>query len=110
MVWNLSWQYLKDSSAKIKSLVAAYYLKLEEIEDLKKYNIGIKEFNAKCLKKHIKEFVEIPRHPSFPVAHYYRDLYILKTMVRSWFELEYRRSVRKMKKEGKSLPKSLKLK
>ena len=105
MVKNLSWQYLKDSSAKIRVLVAGYYAKLEDIENLKKMNQEIKEFNAKCLKKYIKPYVDIPKRPCFPVAHYYRDLYILKGMVRNWFELEYRRCVRKMKKDGKSLPK-----
>jgi hypothetical protein len=42
--------------------------------------------------------LEIPQKPCFPVTRYFRDLNILQSMVRSWFEIEYRRHVRKLKK------------
>lgn len=48
-------------------------------------NIEIKEFNSKCLKKYIKPFLEVPRKPPYPVTRYFRDLAILKSMLRSWY-------------------------
>ena len=50
-------------------------------------NVEIKEFNSKCLKKYIKKYLDVPKKPDHPVTRYFRDLAILKSMLRSWFEI-----------------------
>jgi hypothetical protein len=57
------------------------------------------------LKKNQKKYFDIPKSPSKPVTKYFRDIAILKGMLRSWYEIEYRRIVRRMKKEGIEVPK-----
>lgn len=42
MLHNLAWQYLKDTSLKLKVITAAYQSKLDEIEEIKKMNVEIK--------------------------------------------------------------------
>ena len=85
MVHNLSWQYLKETSNKLKAIFGAYFSKLEEIEETKQMNEEIREFNSKCLKKYIKPLLEVPRKPPYPITRYFRDLPILKSMLRSWY-------------------------
>lgn len=42
MPFNLSWQYLKDSSLKLGVIMSAYKARLDEIADMKRMNIEIK--------------------------------------------------------------------
>jgi len=71
---------------------------------MKKMNIEIKEHNSKALKKNQKKYFDIPNIPPKPVTKYFRDIGILKGMLRSWYEIEYRKMVKKMKKEGQEVP------
>jgi hypothetical protein len=87
MVFNLGWHYLRESSGKIRGMVGAYRDKLREIEELRKMNVEIAMFNKKAMKKHQKPMLVVPEEPCRPQCSYFRDLGILKTMVRSWFEV-----------------------
>lgn len=84
---QLSWQYLMESTMKLKIIMGAYGARLEEIEDLKHANEQIRDFNKKALKKHQKKYLEVPKTPSYPITRYFRDIHILKSMARSWFEI-----------------------
>ena len=76
-----------ESTMKLKIIMGAYGARLEEIEDLKHANEQIRDFNKKALKKHQKKYLEVPKTPSYPITRYFRDIHILKSMARSWFEI-----------------------
>lgn len=65
--------------------MSAYKARLDEIADMKRMNIEIKQFNEKALKKHQKQYFDIPRAPPKPITKYFRDISILKSMLRSWY-------------------------
>ncbi len=54
-------------------------------------NRKIIEFNKTALKKRQKTLLEVPKKPCYPSPRYFRDISFLKSMVRAWFELEYRK-------------------
>ncbi len=54
---------------------------------MKNANIEIAEFNKKALKKNQKNYLNIPNVPPKPIGRYFRDIQILKSMVRTWFEI-----------------------
>lgn len=67
----------------MKNFVALYYYKLEEIEEYKDINRQIAEFNKTTIRKNQKKLLDVPPKPSFPTFRFFRDLMVLKGMVRS---------------------------
>jgi hypothetical protein len=73
---------------------------------MRQANELIKAFNLKALKKHQKQELNIPKAPSYPVTRYFRDVSQLKSMTRTWFEIEYRKIIKNVQqKKGKSISK-----
>jgi hypothetical protein len=54
-------------------------------------NIKIIEFNKTALKKRQKPLLEVPKTPCSPSLRYFRNISFLKSMIRGWFEVEYRK-------------------
>jgi hypothetical protein len=65
-------------------------------------NIKIIEFNKTALKKRQKPLLEVPKAPCYPSLRYFRNISFLKSMIRGWFEVEYRKwsKINKVKPEG----------
>lgn len=73
---------------------------------MRQANELIKVFNLKALKKHQKKELQIPKAPSYPMTRYFRDISQLKSMTRTWFEIEYRKIMKNaQQKKGKSTSK-----
>lgn len=43
------------------------------------------------MKKRQKPYLEVPKKPCYPMTRYFRNVTFLKSMIRGWFELEYRK-------------------
>jgi hypothetical protein len=48
-----------------------------------------------------KKELQVPRKPTRPMHRFYRNSDILKSMVRTWFEIEYKRYIKKEAKKVK---------
>jgi len=46
-----------------------------------------------------KKKLEIPKKPTRPMHRFYRNLDILKSMIRTWFEIEYKKFIKKLNKK-----------
>ncbi len=47
----------------------------------------------------VKKKLDIPKKPTRPMHRFYRNLDILKSMVRTWFEIEYKKFTKKSSKK-----------
>jgi hypothetical protein len=92
-------EYVKDIAEKFNQLHMGYLEALGEIEDIKRMNDIIKDENTRLLKKRQRPLLIVPNQPVKPFYRFFRDLDILKSMLRSWFELEYKKMEKRVKKK-----------
>ena len=59
--------------------------RLKEIEEYVNENLKIKEFNSGKPEKKWKKYLEVPKKPTAPQHRIFRNLDILKSMLRGWF-------------------------
>lgn len=88
---KLAYKYISQESSKLQHLFDDYNEKLKEIEEFKEMNKKISEYNKTALKKRQKPLLQVPKKPSPPSLRYFRNISFLKSMLRGWFEVEYRK-------------------
>lgn len=94
--YTICLEYIKDESLKYRYIYEAYRHKQEEIEQIIKMNSVLALEKSKSKKE-----LKVPKSPCKPIHRFFRNGDILKSMVRTWFEIEYKKYSRKSQKKIK---------
>lgn len=70
---------------KFRYIYDAYEKRVREIEEFIEANEKIKEFNKGKPENRMKKYLDIPKKPTPPQQRIFRNLDILKSMLRGWF-------------------------
>ena len=68
---------------------------MKQIEQFIQHNLEIMEENKKRPEEKQKAYLEVSKKPVPPQQRFFRNLDILRSMVRGWFELEYKKTIKK---------------
>lgn len=89
-------EYVKDECLKFNQTHEAYLRRKEEIREFLATNEKIEKSNQKQSVERLKKsLLAVPKQTPKPLHRIFRNTDILKSMVRSWFELEYKKWLKK---------------
>lgn len=95
---RIVYEYLIDESIKFRYIHDAYLKRVKELEEFRRENKETEKYNKKqSSKKKQKKYLELPKDPVRPQHRFFRNFDILKSMMRGWFELEYKKYIKKNK-------------
>ena len=92
---KIAFQYLCDESHKYRSVKKQHEDKMEEIENIMKINQKIRNQNSKRPSYQQKKELVVSRKTPKPQTRVFRNLDLLKMMVRAYFQLEYKKKTKK---------------
>lgn len=92
---KVCYDYMVDESMKFRHIYDAYRKRVQEIEEFVRENEKIREFNKGKAESKKKGYLEIPQKPNPPQHRFFRNLDILKSMLRGWFEIEYKKILKR---------------
>lgn len=95
MLHKTCYSYMVDESVKFRQIYSAYVKRNQEIEEFIDANYEIQAYNKNKPESKWKKYLEIPKRPLKPQQRVFRNLDILKGMLRGWFELEYKKILRR---------------
>jgi hypothetical protein len=87
--------YLVEEVQRFSMDKAEYLNRLKGIEELKDIKKMVREYNLRKPANKRKAELDEPNEPPHPVMKVFRNLDILRGMVRGWFELEYKKILKR---------------
>lgn len=97
-LYKLCIEYVKETALKFNQMLMSYERRQEELYDITKLNEEIKKQNRNLPAKQHRPLFDVSNVPKQPHYRFFRDLDILRGMIRDWFEIECRKLEKKNRK------------